>query len=515
MKILKLFSIFFIVSLCLSCPSGRAVEGGAGTRGGGFVVDIDSTPYLMDLVSRAVCEWTQGEELLDTLPQLRVVLNKINELDPPISKTIEAEIRSLGFCFTGPLLLQASAQEEAQSFAYSVGLINILPEEVSQRQVTRQAGYRLDDKVYLDEKIFQSMNEANKAMLIIHETLHSFISMEVTDRAMKLRSMVKTLDKVRTGLITKRDKVIFAVKMNEFDFSKTIVGNGSIIPNSTSLVNLDIKTVNLIVGEVKKSQFSLPDAGHLFETESFFKKVQAAGVEYLRVMEKDVIPELVLMRESYDAVYNSVDLSPHSKDIVLKQLINRGQKKTLELSKIYQQALRDFYALVPHYDLAVAFNFFPQTEHYSSNPVRRNVEVLMETNLGHQFKSEITYNGVFGSPLEFSTPSEHLKMHSSQMKFNIPFDHVFEFKNIPLAFPEFYLVLSEQIFFPDFKGTCLGALCMSFRAAERSNLLTLIREFLDRDLVVMLAGGESFKISALNQDIQAASKSLAALDYLK
>lgn len=186
-------------------PSFAHDGGGSGTRGGGHVIDVDSTPYLMDLVTRAVCDWNQGREVINSIPSLKIALDQIGKLNWYLARDLEREIAYLNFCMAGPLWKVPAIEDDS-----------LIRPGASEK--TRQAAYRLNSEVYVDADILHGMDAANQAMLIIHEVMHTYIPMNTPDRAMKLRSMVKTLDQVRRGQIVTRQKLKYAMEMNNMAF---------------------------------------------------------------------------------------------------------------------------------------------------------------------------------------------------------------------------------------------------------------------------------------------------------
>ena len=187
-----------------------AENSGGGVRGGnGHVVDIDSTPYLLDLVTRSVCDWKSGNELIEESQALRDVIAKISTLDWYFASDLTKSIKDLNFCMTGPLFRQSTVAQRGSA---------VLPAS----QNVRQAGFRDGGKGYIDSEIYEDMNVHNRAMLIVHETMHSYLSMNTFDRPLKLRSIVKTLDQVSIGVIRSRAKFLSAIKNNEIEFPTTV-----------------------------------------------------------------------------------------------------------------------------------------------------------------------------------------------------------------------------------------------------------------------------------------------------
>ncbi|MBP9682855.1 MAG: hypothetical protein KBD76_15755 [Bacteriovorax sp.] len=177
---------------------------GSGTRGGGHVVDIDSTPYLMDLVSNSVCDWKNGADLLEELPYLKTTINKLSALDWYFAADLKKEIEFINFCFTGPLYRVPTNDWGT--------VVRPTTEKV------QQAGYRLYGSAYIDRDIYAKMNERNESMLILHEVMHSYFDMDTLDRPLKLRSMIKVLDQVGQGSLRLREKLHYNMEMNEVMF---------------------------------------------------------------------------------------------------------------------------------------------------------------------------------------------------------------------------------------------------------------------------------------------------------
>lgn len=204
MNFKKQITVLATVAL-MAVPSAFA----SGGRGGGNVIDVDSTPYLMDLVSRAVCDWKKGSEFVSELPELQNALKKLSRLDWYFAHDLEQEIGALSFCMTGEL--------------YTVNpydRFSIVRRPVGEK--VRQAAYRLDENAYIDSEIFNRMNAENRAMLIVHETMHSYLDMRTHERGLKLRSMVKVIDQVRKGEIVTRAKLHFAMEKNEILFPTSV-----------------------------------------------------------------------------------------------------------------------------------------------------------------------------------------------------------------------------------------------------------------------------------------------------
>jgi hypothetical protein len=204
MNMKKQMAVLATVAL-MGLPSAFA----SGGRGGGNVIDVDSTPYLMDLVSRAVCDWKKGSEFVAELPELRNALNKLARLDWYFAHDLEQEIGTLSFCMTGPLY-SVNPYDRDSLVRRPMG------------ELVKQVAYRLYENAYVDTEIFEKMNAENRAMLIVHETMHSYLDMGTFERGLKLRSMVKAIDKVTKGEIVTRAKLHLAMEKNEIIFPTSV-----------------------------------------------------------------------------------------------------------------------------------------------------------------------------------------------------------------------------------------------------------------------------------------------------
>lgn len=180
----------------------------SGTRGGGHVIDVDATPYLMDLVTKTKCEWVQGADLATSLTSMDQILSAVASLDWYFAAEIKQEVERLDYCMTGPL--------------YKVSPYDW--EDATRRvrgEKSRQAGFRFYENAYIDTQIFSAMNAYNKAMLIIHEAMHTYLDMNTYSRSLKLRSIIKTIDLVATGKITTTSELHFNMRKNDIIFPRT------------------------------------------------------------------------------------------------------------------------------------------------------------------------------------------------------------------------------------------------------------------------------------------------------
>lgn len=293
---------------------------GSGTRGGGHSIDVDSTPFLMDLVTKAVCEWKKGDELIAELPSIQKTLEKLNRLDWYFSADLKDAISNMNFCLTGPLYTVP---------AYEFNSVTTHP--AGER--TRQAGYRLYENAYIDHDIFESMNEDNKGMLIIHETMHSYLAMNTVDRSLKLRSMVKTLDKVRKGEIVTRGKLHYDMQMNDIMF-----------PLNVDQLDGKKEAVMFLKGSMDYKKKALLRTIKLEELINLTPSQVLALSEWDASLFESTVLRNTILKDALIATMQT--LSPNE----LETFLNEKELKKLSLVKT---ALNDFYAFSKDQQLAI------------------------------------------------------------------------------------------------------------------------------------------------------------------
>lgn len=290
--------------------SGEARTTGSGVRGGGHVVDVNSTPYLMDLVSQSVCQWEKGNQIIKKLPTLSLVLNKLEKLDWYFAMDLKDEINHLNFCMTGNLYTVSP---------YDYGSVVV----GSRSERPRQAAYRLYDNVYIDLEILNRMPESNRAMLIVHEAMHAYLSMYTYERTLKLRSMVNAIDKVRNDEIVTRKDLHYAMEMNEINFPLTVGAlDRSKVAISFFKSNFETQKKMLIESKTPESLIEMSD---LQSKNLSSWDYEVFGQTYKR---RNILKDALL--------YTMKDLSESELD----KFINEKELKYLNLSQI---ALADLY----------------------------------------------------------------------------------------------------------------------------------------------------------------------------
>lgn len=172
-------SFLTLLTLSLGVPAIAATERGSGTRGGGQTVDIDGRPVLKDLVTNTVCRWRTGASVRDSLPQLTPILNRLASLHWYYRSTWAGAAARVTVCFTqGDLVHISTVDQDGLTIGEENG---------------GQVAIRLNDEVYIDEKIFNRMDPENQAYLFFHEIMHSFIELNAPQRNNKLRSFVSSV----------------------------------------------------------------------------------------------------------------------------------------------------------------------------------------------------------------------------------------------------------------------------------------------------------------------------------
>lgn len=196
-------ALFF--STLLSLPALAASRDKVGN--GGQTVDINGRPSLRDLVDNSVCVWYTGAQFVGGLSRFTPALASLERVDAIYSTLLRGESERVKVCLTGGTLTQIPAEDMK-------GLT--IWENVAKRQVA----IRVNERVYIDSKIFAAMDEPNKAYLMVHELLHGYIAQDVKDRNTKLRSFVRFLRDHESQPIS-FEFLATQIEMNEVDWPYT------------------------------------------------------------------------------------------------------------------------------------------------------------------------------------------------------------------------------------------------------------------------------------------------------
>lgn len=179
-----------------------------GVRGGGHVIEVNGKLELVDLVTSATCHWISGQELIQQSSGVNSILAKIEKLDWYLALELKREIEYISWCMTGNLY--SVPANDNDSFV---------------QQLTRgvqQAAFRYNESAYIDQHKFNKLSSSSQAYLIFHETLHSYLPMNLEMRIFKLQSLVSTIRRIDLGQITNRRSLHLNLSQNHMDFPLTV-----------------------------------------------------------------------------------------------------------------------------------------------------------------------------------------------------------------------------------------------------------------------------------------------------
>ncbi|MBI2604886.1 MAG: hypothetical protein HYW49_02275, partial [Deltaproteobacteria bacterium] len=191
----------------LLAPSDRTAIHDEGTRGGGETTIVNGRRELRDLYEKSACEWTSGANMMALAPHVRAVLDRIAALDWYFAFDLEREIRALDWCLTGRLVRVNTQDKDA---------LTVVENSRAEQVAIRVLG---TGEVYVDQNLFAQMSEKSRAYLLIHETIHGYLGLDVARRNEKLRSIVKALSKVEAGSIATRASLRYALSSNKIEFA--------------------------------------------------------------------------------------------------------------------------------------------------------------------------------------------------------------------------------------------------------------------------------------------------------
>jgi len=176
LKALTLISALLFATIALAEGTGTSVGGG------GQTVDVGGKPTLRDLVEKTVCaEHVSGDDLASELPHFAKIMTAIESVQYYFASSIKNELPNLTVCFTKGNLKQIQTEDQDGLTIYT------------ENDSTKQVAIRLDNMVYIDQKIFRAMDKQSQAYLLLHEVSHSFIPMDVTRRNSKLRNLIASI----------------------------------------------------------------------------------------------------------------------------------------------------------------------------------------------------------------------------------------------------------------------------------------------------------------------------------
>lgn len=201
-KLKVLYGVFTLASLTASSAFAQSDH----TKGGGEVVNRNGYRELRDLLEQSNCEWRTGAEIMAQTPELKTVLGSIAKVDWYLANVLEREMRNLDWCLTGKLV-RANTNDRDSVMTQVV----LNTEQVAIRMLE-------SSEVYLDTTIFKTLSNRSQAYLILHETLHSFLSVHESMRNQKLRSTVKALSLL--GTRSDRNSLYLQLEKNGIDYPR-------------------------------------------------------------------------------------------------------------------------------------------------------------------------------------------------------------------------------------------------------------------------------------------------------
>jgi hypothetical protein len=198
---------WIILSTLLACLAPLAHADTEGTRGGGESVDKNGMPILRDIVDPATCDFRSGVDVFAQNPTVAKILAKVAKLDWYFAFDMQRQMEALNFCFTSDLLRVNTSDNPADRVT-----------DPDSAGPTQQAGIRSGDDVFIETSVFEQMSPTSQALLLIHETTHTYLPMDTVRRNFKLRSMVKAISDVYAGKISTRNALHLAMSENSINF---------------------------------------------------------------------------------------------------------------------------------------------------------------------------------------------------------------------------------------------------------------------------------------------------------
>ena len=137
----------------------------------------------------SVCENKDGTELRKENPEIDRILGRLARLDWYFAAGLKFEIDQLQVCMTRELIRLRDRDWSS--------VIEYRPKELEQAAIRFLDSY----DVYLNKEIYASLSSRDRAYLIVHEAIHSFIPSDAPRRSERVREAVKAISKVDSGAI--------------------------------------------------------------------------------------------------------------------------------------------------------------------------------------------------------------------------------------------------------------------------------------------------------------------------
>ncbi|MCM0606746.1 MAG: hypothetical protein KA715_11720 [Xanthomonadaceae bacterium] len=82
---------------------------------------------------------------------------------------------------------------------------------------TELVAIRVNRYVYIDEALSEELTPRSRALMFVHETMHSYLDWETPMRNFKLKNMVRQISEIAKGNIRKRSKLHYIVTANDIE----------------------------------------------------------------------------------------------------------------------------------------------------------------------------------------------------------------------------------------------------------------------------------------------------------
>jgi hypothetical protein len=290
------FNNWVIVPVLFAClaPSAHA----EGTRGGGESVNQNGMPILRDIVDPATCDYRSGVDVFAQNPTVAKILAKVSKLDWYFAFDLQRQMEALNFCFTSDLLRVNTSDNPADRVT-----------DPDSAGPTQQAAIRSGGDVFVETSVFNGMSPTSQALLLIHETTHTYLPMDTVRRNFKLRSMVKAISDVYAGKISTRESLHLAMSENSINFP-LFVDQLDSIKDFVMLVIADEATEASILSSATDldslMSTPIPAAGLLTDDDAvFFAQVAADRYDLIlapvcEAKDQDLITQLSSEAKTFD-----------------------------------------------------------------------------------------------------------------------------------------------------------------------------------------------------------------------
>jgi hypothetical protein len=217
--------------------SHLAFAQGHGSGGGGQVVQTASGYELRDLIAKT-CINQDGVSMIDSMPELRGRLDAIKKVHWYFGFALERELQSMNFCFTdadfNPLMLPRVDGPKSLLLVTAPGSTQFVAVRIFESK-----------EAYIKNQLYNRLSARSKAMTLIHETLHSFIPLNVADRNIRLRDFVNVLSSLDPSQASSAAELDSAMRFSRIQFP------------SRSSVQAQSKYLEFVFGTASKQRSAL------------------------------------------------------------------------------------------------------------------------------------------------------------------------------------------------------------------------------------------------------------------